>query len=392
MSNQRRAPAHRRKTSPRGFTVRRLIAVGVGVLVLAAVVTAGIAISDSAGPTKAAALTSTTLSTSTTSATDSSAATSRTPVTFSFVGDMDLGNTPQLPPSPATYLAAVTPALKADVVFGNLEGTLTNSGADSKCSPVSTECYAFRNPTSFASIYRTDGFTVINSANNHSDDFGLQGQVSTSAALRAAGLVQAGLPGQIGIVTVGSTKVAFVDFAPYTSTNDMLNPTQVAQLIHRARNEAPIVVAYMHSGAEGESADHVTGQTEYYVGENRGNPEAFAKSAIDDGADLVVASGPHTLRGMEFYKGHLIAYSLGDFASYYNFATIGTLAYSGILHVTLSPTGSFDKASFTSVNLSVPGQPSLQASDASAQFVAQLSAEDFGSAAARISPHGTIVP
>jgi hypothetical protein len=367
-----------------------VLAIAVGVLMLGALVAAGIGISSSATTAKASA--STTLATSTTRTTGSGAPAKGAPVTFSFVGDMDLGNTPQLPPSPATYLASVAPALKAQVVFGNLEGTLTNSGADSKCSAGSTECYAFRNPTSFAGIYRADGFTVINSANNHSSDFGAQGLVSTSAALRAAGLVQAGLPGQIGLVRVGATKVAFVDFAPYTMTNDMLSPAQEAQLIHQAKSEAAIVVVYMHSGAEGELADHVTGQTEYYVGENRGNPEAFAKAAIDDGADLVVASGPHTLRGMEFYKGHLIAYSLGNFASYYNFATVGTLAYSGILHVKLSPSGAYDAGSFTSVTLTAPGQPFLQPSDASAKFVAQLSSEDFGSAAAKISPHGSIFP
>ena len=53
----------------------------------------------------------------------------------------------------------------------------------------------------------------------------------------------------------------------------------------------------MHAGAEGSAADHVTGQEETYLGEDRGNPEAFAHMAIDAGASLVIASGPHVLRG-----------------------------------------------------------------------------------------------
>jgi len=53
----------------------------------------------------------------------------------------------------------------------------------------------------------------------------------------------------------------------------------------------------MHAGAEGAAADHVTGQEEYYVGEDRGNAKAFAHAAIDDGANMVIASGPHVLRG-----------------------------------------------------------------------------------------------
>jgi poly-gamma-glutamate capsule biosynthesis protein CapA/YwtB (metallophosphatase superfamily) len=68
-------------------------------------------------------------------------------------------------------------------------------------------------------------------------------------------------------------------------------------LIHRARLGADLVVVYMHAGAEGVDADHVTGREETSVGEDRGNPEAFAHLAVDAGADLVTASGPHVVRG-----------------------------------------------------------------------------------------------
>jgi hypothetical protein len=153
-----------------------------------------------------------------------------------------------------------------------------------------------------------------------------------------------------------------------------------------------VVVVYMHAGAEGSSADHVTGEEETYVGEDRGNEKAFAHAAIDDGADLVIASGPHVLRGMEFYNGHLIAYSLGDFATYYDFSTSGTLDLSGILKVTLGPDGTFLSGQVISLLLDGPGRPSVDPSGAAAQFVNQLSNEDFGSAAATISSNGQIAP
>src|SRR6202161_4960000 len=100
----------------------------------------------------------------------------------------------------------------------------------------------------------------------------------------------------------------------------------------------------MHAGAEGSTADHVTGREEYFLGEDRGNAEAFAHMAINAGASLVIASGPHVLRGMQFYQGHLIAYSLGNFGGYGNFGTDGELALSALLHVTLSSTGKFEQA------------------------------------------------
>jgi len=312
------------------------------------------------------------------------------PVTISAVGDTDLGNTPDLPPDPSTYLQPVESALAAPIVFGNLEGTLTNA-TTSKCAAGSTECYAFRNPPSYAQIYRAAGFTVMNSANNHSHDFGAQGVADTTAALTSAGIVQAGLPGEIGLVTVGKTKVAFVDFAPYANVNNLLDFATAKTLIAQAKAEANIVVVYMHAGAEGAAADHVTGQEEYYVGEDRGNAKAFAHAAIDDGANMVIASGPHVLRGMEDYEGHLIAYSLGNFAGYQNFSTDGTLDLGGILTVTLSGEGTFESGKFTSTTFSSVGQPSVDPSGAAASFVNQLSNQDFGAAAVTILPSGQLV-
>ena len=95
----------------------------------------------------------------------------------------------------------------------------------------------------------------------------------------------------------------------------------------------------MHAGAEGADADRVTDREEYYLGEDRGDAEAFAHMAIDAGASLVIASGPHVMRGMQFYQGRLIAYSLGNFAGYGNFGTSGDLDLGAVLHVTLSSAG-----------------------------------------------------
>ena len=312
-----------------------------------------------------------------------------TSFTLSAAGDSDLGNIPQLPADPAAYLAPVKAALAADVVFGNLEGTMTTGGY-SKCGAASSECYAFRVPPTFARAYRATGFTVLNSANNHSYDFGAPGVADTSAALRSVGIVQAGLPGQIGVVHVKGTSVAFVDVAPYTLTNDMLNTAEVAQLIAQAKREARVVVVYMHSGAEGESADHVTRQSEYYYGENRGNPYAFAHFAIDQGADLVLGSGPHVLRGMQWYRGRLIAYSLGDFANYDAFASVGDLALSAVLHVTMTSTGRIVAASVVPIEIHSGGQAFVDPSHASWSFMTQLSSADFGASAALIGAAGKV--
>ncbi len=302
-----------------------------------------------------------------------------------------LGNTPDLPPDPAAYLDPVKSELTsgAQIVFGNLEGTLT-SAEGSKCGSAGSggTCFAFRDPPGYIDYYKAAGFTVLNDANNHSMDFGPAGLTQTVQAIHGAGLAQTGLPGEITVVTANGTKVAFVAFAPYNWTASLLNLPAAQALIQKAAKEAPVVVAYMHVGAEGSEADHVTGHEETYVGEDRGNPEAFAHMAVDAGASLVLASGPHVLRGMQFYHGHLIAYSLGNFAGYSNFGTTGELALSAILHVTLSGTGQYQRGRLYPLELTSQNRPTPGGDTTS--FVAQLSREDFGATAAQISAQGVI--
>ena len=153
-----------------------------------------------------------------------------------------------------------------------------------------------------------------------------------------------------------------------------------------------MVVVYMHAGAEGSDATHVTGKEETYLGEDRGNAQAFAHTAIDAGANLVIASGPHVLRGMEFYKGNLIAYSLANFAGYHNFSISGDLSLSGVLRVTLDGSGKWQSGQFVSTLLDGDGHPTLDPKGAAAHFVAGLSTTDFGPAAAKFAADGTITP
>ena len=182
--------------------------------------------------------------------------------------------------------------------------------------------------------------------------------------------------------------MAFLAFAPYHYDANLLDLPAARALIKKADSEANVVVVYMHVGAEGPAADHVTGHEELFLGEDRGNAEAFAHMAIDAGASLVIASGPHVLRGMQFYQGHLIAYSLGDFASYGDFATSGDLDLSVILRVTLSPAGRFEQARVYPVELAGAGRP--VPGGGSVAFVARLSSEDFGPSAARILSSGVV--
>jgi poly-gamma-glutamate capsule biosynthesis protein CapA/YwtB (metallophosphatase superfamily) len=302
------------------------------------------------------------------------------PVTLQWVGDIALSTQRGLPPAGvARALEPVAPQLHdAQLTLGNLEGTLS-SGGTSKCGPRSISggtCFAFQAPPSTAHQLRRLGFGLLNQANNHSEDYGPSGRAQTLNALRAAGIAHTGLPGEITRVAVGGVRVAFLGFAPYSYDANLLDIPAAQALVRRARRSAAVVVVIIHAGAEGADQLHTPRGTQFYLGEDRGNARAFAHAVINAGASIVFGSGPHVIRGIERYRGHLIAYSLGNFVGYHTLAGQGVLSQSAILRVTLSATGRLLAARWISIRL-IDGLPRPEASEQSAKLVATLSREDF---------------
>ncbi len=309
-------------------------------------------------------------------------------VTIAAVGDIVMGSTPNLPPGGGrSFFDGVETDLAGDVVLGNLEGTLSTGGS-SKCRAGSTNCYAFHTPPSYAAWLRKAGFTVMNLANNHAFDYGPAGEEQTLAALSKQRLAHTGRPGEITYQQVGEIKVAVVGFAPYPWAQRLTNIPAARRLVKRAAANADIVIVTMHAGAEGTDHRHVRPGTETYLGENRGNVVAFSHAVVEAGADLVIGHGPHVLRGMEWYRGHLIAYSLGNFAGYKVFALGGPLSLSGILRVTLRGDGGFDSGTLVPTRLVGRGVPALDPAESAPGIVRALSKADFGARAVKISPNG----
>jgi hypothetical protein len=229
-------------------------------------------------------------------------------------------------------------------------------------------------------------------ANNHADDFGAEGGRQTLAALRRAGIAATGRPGQVLVRRVRGVRVALVAFAPYPWAARLDRIPDAVRLVRRAAARADLVVVAMHAGAEGVGALHVPRGREVFLGEDRGDGRAFSHAVIDAGASLVVGSGPHVVRGLEWYRGRLIAYSTGNFAGYHNFSMGGPLALSAILRVRLAADGSFLDGRWIPLRLVGAGLPQPDPSGASVRLAAQLSREDFGAAGARLAADGTLRP
>jgi hypothetical protein len=313
-------------------------------------------------------------------------------VTIAWGGDTVMGSSYAMPPAGGrTMLAHVAPIFRAaDVGWVNLEQALA-TGSSSKCAGSAPgRCYTFGAPPSYARALPASGIRIVNLANNHADDYGAAGQASTLAALRAAHVAWDGKPGAITHLRVNGVRVAFLGFAPYKWAARLDNIPAAVSLVRRAAAAADLVVVAIHAGAEGSTAVHVPQGNETFLGENRGSSRAFAHAVINAGADLVVGSGPHVIRGVQWHHGRLIAYSLGNLAGWRTFASGGVLSDSGIITVTLRPDGSVARARWTALLLQSPGTPVPDRSGASLKLVARLSREDFGASAAHFAANGAI--
>jgi hypothetical protein len=278
----------------------------------------------------------------------------------------------------------------ADIAFVNLEGTLTRRGT-SKCGSRSTDCYAFRSPPSYAAVLAKAGIDVVNQANNHAFDFGAVGRSDTIAALAKAKVGRTGGPGQIVVVARNGIRVAFVGFSSYTWTAPLNRYATVRALVRKARARADVVVVALHGGAEGAGAAHVPHGHEYYLGEDRGDLRTFARVAINAGATIVVGSGPHVVRGIEVYRGHLVAYSVGNFVGYGGvFNLAGPAGVSCILETTFRADGGLVAARLVATRLNALGVAVHDHSGAAIKAMRSLSRADFGANAATIATSGVI--
>jgi hypothetical protein len=312
-------------------------------------------------------------------------------VTIAWVGDMSLSRDRGLPANGGrSLLDHVRPMLrKPGLTVGNLEGTLGHGGLR-KCPAGTPNCFAFQAPARYARHYRAAGFDLMNLANNHAYDYGARGQKRTIEALARARLRYTGLPNQITVVPYRHLTVAFVGFAPYPWSARINDLVGARAIVSSAAQRADIVVVIMHAGGEGVAQSHTPIGHEFAYGEDRGDTRGFAHTAVDAGADLVLGSGPHVIRGMEHYRGRLIAYSVGDFLGYHTFGLGGTLAESAILKVRLDQDGRFHGGRWISLELAPPGIPKPDPHRRSARHMTALSAEDFGRNGVRVKRSGRL--
>ncbi len=318
-------------------------------------------------------------------------------LTIAAVGDMMLGTEypeNRLPDDDAVgFLAEVSEMLSsADLTFGNLEGVLADEAEPAKSCSNLNACYLFRSPTRYADRFAAAGFDALSLANNHARDFGEEGRTTTMRALAERGIAHSGREGDFATLESQGLSVSFLAFAVTRESNLLHDYALAAEIVVDAASRHDIVVVSFHGGAEGAGSSRLPFGEEEYFGEPRGDVVRFARSMVDAGADLVFGHGPHVVRGMERYRERLIAYSLGNFATYYGISVTGSKGVAPILLARIDELGRFIDGKVISTRQVRPGGPIVDPERTALKELRELSRRDLVEPGLVFHDDGRILP
>ena len=316
-------------------------------------------------------------------------------LTVAMVGDIMMGTTypdTMLPRHDGAQLFKdATPILKrADVAVGNLEGTLCDAGASTKDTV--SHAYAFRTPTIYAHHLRDAGFDFLSMANNHANDFGLEGIAATEHCLRQQGIKFAGLKNrtETAVIERNGLKIGLCAFGhnPYTIKHTDLS--NVEHILSKLRQQSDIIIVSFHGGAEGQRYAHLPDSMELFFKEKRGYLRQLAHFCVDHGADIVYGHGPHVVRATEVYKGRFIAYSLGNFCTPYGMNLKGISGHAPIIVINTDRNGRFLSGKIHSLKQLKGVGPRKDKTNGAARQIKRLSEEDVPHSESRIDEKGHI--
>jgi poly-gamma-glutamate capsule biosynthesis protein CapA/YwtB (metallophosphatase superfamily) len=257
----------------------------------------------------------------------------------------------------------------ADITIGNLEGPLSNRGTHVGGK---TPDHIFAGDPRAVEGLTASGFDLLALANNHIMDHGGDALTDTLATLDGAGIGHAGAgmdkasAWAPAVIERNGKKVAYLSFSqivPGGFTPTASRPglatgrdmKAVTAAITAARQQADYVIVSYHWGVEQSYAANASQKRD-------------ARASIDAGADMVLSHHPHVMQGIEFYKGKLIAYSLGDFI--FPYKTVEGRK-SIILRASLGPDGVTD-VSASAVYMADYGRPVPQTGSSAKAILGKL--------------------
>lgn len=184
-----------------------------------------------------------------------------------------------------------------DFSLANLECTISDRNMYSTGGT-----FTFLTPSKHLEILKEGNIEFVNTANNHSTDFGQPGLDSTYAALDEVGIAY-GKAGETAIFNTESGLCIGIYCEPFNimgKKNDQIIASVTEGIDKLKQDGAEVIIAVFHFGSE----------LHYSIDDSESIP---ARAAIDAGANIVYSSHPHVLQPVEEYNGGVIMYSLGNF-------------------------------------------------------------------------------
>lgn len=201
----------------------------------------------------------------------------------------------------------------ADIMMANQEFAFSERGV-----PMEDKQYTFRIAPKYTAILTDMGIDIVTLANNHALDYGQEALLDSFEALEEVGIRYVGAgenlerARKLEIIEVNGMKIGFLAASrviPVHSWNAGKNspgmfttydPAALLEEIEKGKEKCDALIVYVHWGEE-----RVEYPQEYQ--------KTMARQYIDAGADAVIGSHPHVMQGIEYYRGRLIAYSLGNY-------------------------------------------------------------------------------
>jgi poly-gamma-glutamate capsule biosynthesis protein CapA/YwtB (metallophosphatase superfamily) len=179
----------------------------------------------------------------------------------------------------------------ADLTLINLEAPLI------KNCPVTNEGMIFCGNQRFLDGLLFAGIDVVNLANNHTLNWGIEEVKQTIDLLKQNNIASCGFPvKQMAIEEIKGIKIGFLGW----NLLETFNPDEILETIQKAKKEVDLLIISVHWGAE---------YTAYPADWQR----ELAQQMIENGADLIVGNHPHWIQPLEIYQDRLIIYAHGNF-------------------------------------------------------------------------------
>lgn len=187
--------------------------------------------------------------------------------------------------------------IEDDLTLINFEGTLTTEGRN---PDKRNNSFLFRADPSYVSMLSDNGVESVSLENNHVLDMGVAGLSETKKTLVDAGISFA-CEDQPAIIEIKGVRIGSLAYQTFGGRHD-----EIIELLPRAIDSlrdrgCDIVIVSYHWGDE---KDYKPNDNQIRLG----------RATIDAGADLVIGHHSHRINPIEYYKGHYICYSLGNFS------------------------------------------------------------------------------